>query len=287
MHFEAVKSYTKPQSICMPAEHDIDVQQGRPGCAGLMDDIKRRVSAKGLLLRSAQIQDIMPVWHFIRNRFPPALSEEISPYDLFRFIEFGNGIILENQQSSEILGSVFEVGYDTPERTSYTLRLAVDNRLKGRNLGADLLEYSCLQALQRGSGTKRALIDADNFPSLNIFLNKLGFICDGFYYQIEPLGTCFSAVLPLNAQALYSNRIDLSALYTHLDGLIEGKDYLLLDNSHIELINNIYQHTEFRVVALIPPGGWKENSIPLSLALPLHSINAIMVKTALHHSRTA
>ena len=169
---------------------------------------------------------------------------------------------------SEVMGTIFEVGYHTPEHTSYTIRLAVDESLAGKNLGYHLMVYSSLVAMEKGSRVKRGLIEFSNLHSLYINLNKVGWICDGFDPNISGLGSFFEIALPLDPMGLTTNVIEMEKVASFIKSHTQDKDYKLIAHGDLESITQMYAETDFKVVALLKPGigmeSWSFLALPAS-----------------------
>ncbi len=244
--------YMKPRELCYQSdEYVLNLSLGEFITFSLRI-IEQAIKEKGLVFRRATITDIEDLFAFIKTRYPMDIAEEISTYDLYRFITFGHGLVVQTQQGS-IVACLFEVGYDTLDRTSYTLRLAVDPVLSGLNIGQALIEYSCLLAMKRGSKVKRGLLDLENFPSAHILINKVGWIAEAFYPNLAPLGTCFTICLPLHKRGFLQNRVNLSALPDYMSHKKEDKDFIIAPAHNIEYIDQAYKQ-HFRVIAYIKKG---------------------------------
>lgn len=248
--------YQKPISLCQnpTAEELRFLQEDRDMFISLSKEkIENEIKAMGIIFRAATFDDMLPIETFISIRYPEEIADEISAYDLYRFIEFGHGMVLQSP-SGNIAGCVFEIGYDTPDKTSYSIRLGVDKSLSGKDLGKLLANYSCLQAMERGSLVKRAILDVDNYTTLNIQLNKIGWLCDGFYKNLKGLGTCFTICLPLTPDGLVRNKIDSGKLVDFIKENQAGTDYLLIDAEDIQSLTDIYSNTIFKVAAFVKSG---------------------------------
>lgn len=215
--------------------------------------IAKYVASYKLDLKQIVDYDTPKIKAFLDRRYPRRLADEICSFDLYRFRKYGHGVVIENDQG-EVMGTIFEVGYHTPEMTSYTIRLAVDESLKGKNLGYHLMMYSSLLAMEQGSRVKRGLIEFNNLRSLHINLNKVGWICDGFEPHITDLGCFFEIALPLDPLGLTSNTVDFLKLMTYIETKRAGIDYRLLPAGDQAAMAELYQHSNFKVCALLKPG---------------------------------
>jgi hypothetical protein len=228
--------------------------------------IQDEIEGYNLRLRLAELTDIDPVYNFIINRFHREYLEDVSRYDLFRFIKYGHGLILENA-NHEIMGCLFEIGYEKILKISYSIRLGIHESLKSKGLGRLLTVYSCLLAMENGSQIKTGLISYNNLVSLHIHVNQAGWLIDTFYHELSSLGTSFEFSLPLTPEALLLNRIDLDKVQTYIDEHHEGTDYRLIQINDIEAIKTIYKNRTFKIAAIIMPNQKEGNA--LFFALPV------------------
>ncbi|MEL7533766.1 MAG: hypothetical protein AAFN10_20805, partial [Bacteroidota bacterium] len=226
-------------------------------------------------LRLYDNNDIPAIKDFLEERYEPELAAEICAFDLHRFEEYGHGVILLDD-AGKVRATIFEVGYHTNEKTSYTIRLAVAEELQGRDLGQQLVIYSSLIAMEYGSRIKRGIIEFDNLRSLYINLNKVGWICDEFIPDIKSLGTFFKIALPLDPKGLTGNRIDPRKALEFVRSRKENQDYKLLRFKDFEATQKMYTETDFKVVAVLKQE-WapEEFDTSMLLALPARSIHLV------------
>lgn len=246
--------YQKPKGICQHYSEDLPLmwsdrmtfsQQWR-------NRIEQTVQSMDLTIRRIQNQDTPAIKEFLYKRYPRRQAEEVCAFDLYRFRKFGHGIVLESP-NQEVHGTIFEVGYHTPEHTSYTIRLAISDEIRGHNMGYHVMIYSSLLAMDAGSKIKRGIIQHHNLSSLHINLNKVGWICDNFV-EVEGLGHFFEIVLPLSPRGLVQNRIDFGKVAQFITAKAAGTDYRMIDPMDVPQLKEMYQETDFKVVALIKPG---------------------------------
>ena len=245
--------FNKPKSICKKLdewEKGILLLNKTDFAKAYKEKIHAEINSYGLKLRLAKLSDIDPVYDFIISRFKKEYLDDVSRYDLFRFIEYGHGLIVENDQK-EILGCLFEVGYEKTVKVSYSIRLGLDERIKGRGLGKLLTVYSCIIAMERGSEIKIGLIDIGNFVSLHIHVNQVGWLVDKYYYDLDSLGLSFEFSLPLTPDSLLRNRIDPERVRIYINEHTEGIDYLLIKCDDTDLIKAVYQDCKFKIAAII------------------------------------
>lgn len=248
--------YKKPDFLCRKAEgREAEYLQmsEEEFIENSLHDIDREINQHGLSFRRATKEDIYDLMDFIAVRYRADLKDEVSPYDIYRFIEYGHGIVVENGEN-KIRGCLFEVGYQTPDMVSYSVRLGISRKLKGKGLGRQITNYSCLLAMKRGSLVKKGLIDFDNHVNLYIQLNKNGWMAENFYPDIQGLGSCFTACLPLSKEGMLTNKIDNQKLVNFVKKGKNGIDYKLVDINDIETVTNLYQENNFKVIALVKEG---------------------------------
>ncbi len=267
--------FVKPEVVCKELsewEKDILLLNKMDFSKAYKKKIEAEINSFGLNLRMAELADIDPVYDFIITRFAREYIEDVSKYDIFRFIEYGHGLIIEDVHQ-QILGCLFEVGYEKKQKkVSYSIRLGIDDSLKGNGLGRLITVYSCLLAMERGMQVKIGLISFNNFRSLHIHVNQLGWLVDTFYHNLNSLGLSFEFSLPLTPEGLLINRIDLEKVRIYIDELQEGIDYLLINSDDVETIKSIYKNHSFLIAAIINPE--QEEDKPVFFALPVEMLNA-------------
>lgn len=215
--------------------------------------IERYVSQQGLMLSEMDTQHVDAVIDFLYRRYPKEIASEISSFDLWRFIEYGHGILLWDE-AGYVQGCIFEIGYRKKPDTSFTIRLAVAKELEGKNLGYHLMLYSCLQAMSEGSKVKRGLIQLGNHKSLYINLNKVGWICESFVPDVCGLGPFFEISLPLDPAGLFTNAVDYDLLRAYVASKRVDIDYRIIDACDLKTIARMYENSQFKIVAMLKEG---------------------------------
>lgn len=265
--------YKKPATIC----HNTEVWEPLINSGNFTDGAKKLIASKitdqGFTLRLAVNDDILNIEKLITKCYPPQALRDSNPYDFYRFINFGHGLLVEDKDN-KLIGCLFEEGYDTPDRTSYSLRLAIDKEANSRDLGTLLVEYSTMLAMERGSMSKRGLLMANNFISAHILINKLGWVCDGFYPDLQWVRPSFTIFVPLTVENYACNRIDMIKLIHFLKEKQANKDYLLTDWDDNSGFKKIYEQKEFMICALLRPGLF-DNEKYQYVSLP---INTLVIK---------
>lgn len=266
--------YKKPQAICLDVDSDLNHIDKQKFILKEKSVIEDHFKQLGFYIRKGEINDVNDLNVFVRKSyktFGEDVVNDVSPYDIYRFTKFGNTVILEDQYK-ELVGCIFEIGYDTTDKVSYTIRLALNTEIKGKNLGFFLSEYSCLLAMERGSLVKRGLMETDNLASFNILINKTGWICDGFETDLHcGIDNGFTVSLPLTPEGLKANRIDKEKITGFIKNKIPGKDYLLIDVDAIDEIKQLYDIGDFWIVALLRKGLISNKN--QFLAIPVKELN--------------
>ncbi len=267
--------FTKPFSICKELnewEKSILLLGKNDFSKAYKENIQAEINSYGLSLRMARLEDIDPIIDFLITRFIRD-PEAISKYDLYRFIEYGHGLIVENGQQ-QIVGCLFEIGYEKEQvKISYSIRLGIDESVKGKGLGRLLTVYSCLLAMEKGSQIKIGLIHSNNFPSLHIHVNQVGWLIDAFHYNLGKLGLCFEFSLPLTPEALLVNRIDLDKVRHYCAEYQEGLDYLLIRGDDTDTIKSVYKNQKFKIAAIVCPKHKEE--MTMLFAVPVEPLYVI------------
>lgn len=263
--------YRKPPEICEPVGSTLPLfWQDKLGFSREWRlQIERYINAARLKLKLISDMDTPKVKAFLSRRYPTELANEICAFDLFRFRNYGHGLVMEDD-TQQIRGTLFEVGYDTAEKTSFTIRLAVEEGLTGHNLGYHLMMYSALLAMEQGSRVKRGLIQFENVQSLYINLNKVGWLCDKFDPNITDMGSFFHIALPLDPAGMTSNIIAPAKIPSYLLHRKEGIDYRLVSTEDLQGVSRMYEQTDFKIVAVLRQGEISES--PQLLALPARTL---------------
>jgi hypothetical protein len=250
------RRYRKPETICLYSE-SWEKLLGAEDLPLFVDSKKReiedRVSALGLHLRLANPHDMDGIMDLHRRCFPPATQSLETPYVLHRILNYGYTPVIESPDGI-IVGANICVGYDDPDRTAYGVRITVDTCVSGHNLGAELVNYSCLTGMARGSHMRRGLLSPTNYGSASNFLNYVGYLCESFHPELPGFGPRFIVALPLTPGGIMNNRIDHEKLKAFVLAHEEGRDYLLLDPLDLEGIERSYRESSFRIAAFCKKG---------------------------------
>ncbi len=246
--------YQKPSYICQENEPWKNYTDKDKFIRDYTLNIDKYFKNLGLKARLGTVSDIRNIDQFCRycySKYSEEAINAITPYDIYRFVTFGNAILLEDDQKN-IFGSVFEVGYDTPARASYVMRLSINPEINDKNLGFYLVEYSGMLAMKRGSKVLRGLIENYYITSFYITVNKMGWICDGFEKDLRcGVDNGFTVSLPLTPQGFTSNRIDENKLLDYIKHNKAGTDFILIDYDNIDKIAENYEKNDFWVVAVV------------------------------------
>lgn len=245
--------YTKPATICKDLnewEKNLLQLPKKEFAKIYMLQIQQEIKACGLKLRMAELNDIKPMYDFITNRFDIIYIDEISLYDIYRFIEYGHGVILEDENNI-IKGSLFEIGYQKGHKISYSIRLGIDEKYKGNGLGRLITTYCSLYAMKHGSKEKKGIIYYDNIISHHMHLNQMGWIVDYFILDIAGLYQSFSVSMPLTPESFLLNRIDMKKLLRFIDEHHEGTDFKLINYNETKEIQEVCENGEFKIIAFV------------------------------------
>lgn len=215
-------------------------------------------------------EDFEGVLTYLENRYDSSHSQEICAFDLYRFVEFGYGLLVKDR-NSRIVGTIFEVFYDTAIPSAFTIRLSIDESLQGYNLGHKLMKYSCLLSMEKGIKVKRAIIEINNSISLHVNLNKTGWICEGYLPKVPGLGSFFKISLPLSPYGLETNTVDKDVITSFLLKKRKGIDYQLIPFMDEQNLSRLYAETDFFVVSFVPSGWIGEEAA--YLAVPRDALN--------------
>lgn len=260
--------YQKPKEICRPVGSALvdawDIQRTMEFCRDWRSKISAYVKSIGLEIRLMDDADTPGILKFMENRYPPFHQKEVCAFDLFRWRSFGHGVVLVDGNGG-IQGTVFENGYDTPEKTSFTIRLAVAEEWSGHGLGHQVMIYSCLLAMEKGSRVKRGIIQCINHRSLYINLNQVGWVCDSLESRVNGLGNFFHIALPLNPFSLVANTIDPLKVPGYLAEKIEGEDYKLIPANNTREIEELFKDNRFKIIAFMREDNYFDEPTLLAL----------------------
>jgi hypothetical protein len=246
--------YQKPKLICKTLtekdEYLINLND-QDFIAAQKKEIEEELKSYGYDIRLANYNDIDALNTFIEARYIKLEGNELSTYDYYRFIKFGTGLILHKDK--EICACVFEIAYDKPQRTSYPLRLVLDEGIKGNNIGLLMVLYLSLIAKKRGSEINRSVISFDNHVSIYVQVNKQGWILNGMNANIKGLTNYFEACIPLSKTGLMQNKIDMQKLVRFINTHDAGQDYLLIESNDLEAVQECFKK-DFLITAFIREG---------------------------------
>ncbi len=231
--------YKKPAHFCQEISHldKAKLSLSKPDfIKNYKKELENSISVFGLEFRKMIADDIAEIDTFIDARYTKLEGNELSPYDYFRFIKYGHGLIIQDIEKN-IKGCVFEIAYDTSEKTSYPLRLIIDSSIKGHNLGKEMVLYLSLLAMERGSKVNRSVISFNNHESLYIQLNYQGWILTDYNSDIKGITPYFEACLPLTKHGILTNKINLNKTLNYLDTNPLKSTYKLVEvNDEPEII---------------------------------------------------
>jgi hypothetical protein len=265
--FDPQRRYRKPKEICRYSEaweRITDVDDVRAFIASSKRDIEERISRLGFRLKMATVRDMEGILDLHERCFPPGAATLENPYVLHRILNYGYAPAIEGT-NGRILGCNICVGYDDPDRTAYGVRITVDPAVAGHNLGAELVNYSCLIGMERGAGIRRGLLAPTNYGSASNFLNYVGYVCESFHPELPGFGPRFVVALPLSPGGVMNNRIDLEKARDFVLSHEENRDFLLLDAEDLEGIVRTYRGPDFRIAAFFKKGPFADTNRFLAL----------------------
>ena len=267
--------YQKPSEICsnLPLKfNDFNEKFDEFFIEWYKTNILERTHAENLVIRTAKLSDFDSIVHFVEVHYTRLEGNNLSLYEYYRIIEYGHVVLLEKEE--KIIGCIFEIGYNTEEKTSYALRLVLTPSARGRGYAQLLTDYTCYLSILRGSKVIRATIAVTNTVSLFFHLNKVGMIIEAINPPLPGLTRYYQASLPLNPESLFSNRIDHEKLDAYLKKSIAGVDYILHDIREIDQIEAMFLKTDFVIVAFV----FKGNKIYQFVALHKNNLQFVTDK---------
>jgi len=265
--------YKKPIEICKELNQDeLELNEDPDFISMAKKQIEAFFQTYQIKIKKIGIEDFSRLIDFFRQAYPHKVRlNRIGPYDMYRYILYGNVLVLEDQQK-KIQGSVLEVSFSNEEKISASIRLLISPRFRGLGFGQKLTRYECLLAMERGSKFKTGIVDFDNKQQLYIQLNHNGYILNQFHQDLPDIDPSFCAFLPLTPSSLLENRIDEHKLMTYIHSHANGIDFHLCDFDDLDKITRIFNEDHFFITAFL-----KENSLglkkPQFFALPKEKIN--------------
>jgi len=250
--------YRKPTEICKvdtaledistQAEMDAFIQAGKKA-------FEDYIAQHGLMVRKATYEDLPIFFKYAKERFSGLLGNTpvYSAYWLDHLISAGHPMLLFDQDGN-IKGYKLEASYLNEERTSNGGGIALDDDLAGLKLGMKFFDYISLIAMEKGAKVKRGIIAAYNYPSLHNVLNKSGSIFTEVIPHIEGHGQRFVYKISLTPAGMINNRLDKEGLQTYLKEKTEGDDYQLVACKDAKGILEMYQQSDYRIVAMLRAG---------------------------------
>jgi len=267
--------YQKPEEICQDPNIFSELISSGNFIRTYKHTIEEKLGSRNLSLRLASVDDIFTIQELINKCYSKEAARDSNPYDFYRFISYGHGLLVEDC-SRKLIGCLFEEAYDSSDRTSYTLRLAIDHETTCKELGTLLLEYSCLLAMERGSKVKRGLLLSNNFISTHILINKLGWICDNYYPDLKWVSPSFTISLPLTPESFIKNRVDMKKLLEYIAKSSSGsKCFKLIEWDDQAGLTKLFEDG-YVILAFIKEGIISQKH--LYVGFPADKIKALSVK---------
>ena len=218
--------------------------------ATLKSDIEKSISAKELLFRFANLDDIEKLSNFQKEIFHPHTATLESQYELFRIIKFGYALLIESLDN-ELLGFYTTIHYGTTEKVGYGVRVGVSPKIAGHNFAAELAKYATILAYENKCKNFTALMSPTNFRSASNVLNHVGYYCEKFHRNLPSFGTRFEITLPLTLETFYNTEIDFEKVVTFIKENRIGKDFLLFQPDEIDKMETTYAETDFKIIAFL------------------------------------
>jgi len=268
--------YRKPAEICIDRSQWQHLHETELFIKTNKQEIERFFNDQGLKLVKGELNDIERLYRFTHDRwiiFGERIANDLSAYDIYRFILFGYALMLENKEG-ELLACVYSAYYQTPDKCTFNLRLAMDERLKGKNTGLHMVNYLNLIAMEKGMLTDRGLLETDNSVSAYLHLNKMGCVFDNYHPELQlGIQKAFMLSLRLTPVDFVYNRIDIEKLLRYIEHNQAGSDYQLIDFDDFQNIESLYKEGRYLIVAMIREGWLTDKN--LYFALPKSQLEPI------------
>lgn len=205
-----------------------------------------------LTLRTAEPLDIPRIEQLVCSRYGEALAREISPFDSYRYIKFGQVLLVEDVAGG-LAACVYQIGYEHPLRPSYLLRLVVRQDFENHGLATVLNRLAAALAYEQGSRSRHALLSHANPASLYVHLNKVGsYFRDLVDVPCDGIQNHFVSDRPLSAQGMVSNVINDNALLALCDGDSLPANWAVVNAMDLNTLRYLMRKQGLAVVAAIP-----------------------------------
>ena len=216
-------------------------------------NIENLISDNGLKFRFADISDIDKISNFQKEIFYPHTATLETDYELFRIIQFGYALLIENPEN-ELLACYTTTHYGTTHKDGYGIRVGVSPKINGQNYGAHLAKYATILAYENGCKNFRALCRPSNFGSASNVLNYVGYYGEKFHKNLPSFGARFEITLPLNSTAFKNRQIDITKVLQFMGEAKINQDYLLISPDEIDRMETVYEKSDFKIIAFLKEG---------------------------------
>lgn len=254
----------KPKAICQFDEtiEKLTTSSQKKSC--IIENLQRienMIKALDCTLRKPTDKDIWKMNELTYRQFSPEAAKGISLYDLYRFINYGQTVVIEDDKQ-QILAYDLSIAYDDPHKTSYEIAIAVASELSGHRLGAHISTYGALLGWQNQSKVRKSSVHPMNLASVKNLLNYVGFTVHDYNRDfLGKLGPRLVLALPLTAGAIFNNRIDMGNLLRYIENNERNHDFQLVACYDFNGIEKLYQTTDFKIMAFLPKEIISENEM--------------------------
>lgn len=214
---------------------------------------QQRLLELQLTAHLATLDDIPDLMRLRDAQF--AVPNSYSTHWLYHLLQQGSCILLRNAKG-ELVGYKFEATYTQPTGApiSFTAGTAVAPAYNGLGLGKLLIGYSHLLAMQKGASHNRGIIDIVNYRSVANFVNAFGGTFIDFEPDFKGYGPRLIYEIPLDMQHYGQQAIDYSALRKWVYSPDPAAPpYRLIRCDDVAALEELYAHTPYRIIALLPP----------------------------------
>lgn len=213
---------------------------------------QQRLSALQLSAHLATREDVAELMALRDAQF--SVPNSYSTHWLYHLLEQGTCLLLRNA-TGQLVGYKFEATYAQPQggSISFTAGTAVHRDYNGLGLGKLLIGYSHLLALQKGATHNQGIIDIVNYRSVANFINAFGGVFIAFEPDFKGYGPRLIYEIPLDAAHYGRQAIDFEAVRALVRHTPADLPYRLIKCDDVRALAELYQHTPYRIVALLPP----------------------------------
>jgi len=194
-------NYQKPAAICEGAPaRDGPCDSHRIGTfvPSELQAVEEAVRSQGVAIRRMRLDDIPGVLELVAQLFEE--SARPSRREVYKNVRWGGpGNLVAQDGSGSLVGFYLCTSY--AEGVSLGVMMGVARRMAGRRLALALERRSFLETMAFGSRLRYGGVRPDNFRSLHVLLNQVGYVGEEFVVSPDPALSRILITLPQTPRA--------------------------------------------------------------------------------------